>query len=97
MENLNLRLGESARIGLAGAAMAGYTWLYHVTMEGVISVEQEKADDKTGALRAGESKLTLFTVTAQAAGNVQLTFVLKRSWEQGVAPVSSKEYTVHVA
>src|SRR3954447_14606367 len=88
------RVGEPQVIVLPGLGTAGYQWISEEP-DGV-RVEEGQPETPTSGLPAGRSVDAVFRVTADAPGTYRVTFVQRRPWEQGVPPIATREFDLHV-
>ncbi len=85
---------EKKTIELKGNPTTGYTWLYQIEDESVISIEEEvKYLGAKGMV--GAPSLFTYTVTARKVGITKITFEYKRPWETQPA-LETKVYEVSV-
>lgn len=85
---------EKKTIELKGNPTTGYTWLYQIEDESVISIEEDvKYLGAKGMV--GAPSLFTYTVTARKAGTTKITFEYKRPWETQPA-LETKVYEVSV-
>jgi hypothetical protein len=93
-EERNAKVGEPLEIVLPGLGAAGYQWV----SDAPAGVRVEPAPPKTDTtnLAAGRSVDAVFDVTADAPGNYRVTFLQRRVWEEGVAPIDTREYDFRV-
>ncbi len=85
---------EKKTIELKGNPTTGYTWLYEIDDESVISIEEDvKYLGAKGMV--GAPSLFTYTITARKSGNTKITFEYKRPWETQPA-LETKVYEVSV-
>ncbi len=94
-EERQARAGEPHVIVLPGLGAAGYQWLAQAP-DGV-RVERVEAAGPADAFAAGQSADAVFQVVAEAPGVYPITFEHRRPWEQGVAPIETREFELHVS
>ena len=85
---------EKKTIELKGNPTTGYTWLYEIEDESVISIEEDVKYLGAKGL-VGAPSLFTYTVTARKAGSTKITFEYKRPWETQPA-LETKVYEVSV-
>ncbi len=85
---------EKKAIELKGNPTTGYSWIYEIEDESVISIEEDvKYLGAKGMV--GAPSLFTYTVTARKAGTTKITFEYKRPWEVQPA-LETKVYAVSV-
>ena len=101
MPELELRVGEVHEAELRGLGTAGYSWDVSVEgPEGVVEVRRAPsgalpAPPGDGPPESGSLPET-FHVEAVGQGHVHVHFVLRRTWEQDVAPLEQTDLDVTV-
>ena len=85
---------EKKTIELKGNPTTGYTWLYEIEDESVISIEEDVKYLGAKGL-VGATSLFTYIVTARKAGSTKITFEYKRPWETQPA-LETKVYEVSV-
>jgi predicted secreted protein len=97
-DEISLRVGEEQMLLLPSRAGAGYVWEADVDDEAVVeaSTKFEGADDAAvGARTFSENERLHLKGVAEGATTVRL--VQRRTWEEGVKPISAHALTVNVA
>ena len=97
-DEISLQQGEEQTILLPSSAQAGYVWEAEVDDEAVVeaSMRFERADDAVvGARTFSENERLTLRGLAEGATTVHL--VQRRTWEEGVKPISAHSVAVNVA
>ena len=97
-DEISLQQGEEQTILLPSSAQAGYVWEAEVDDEAVVKVSTkfEGADDAAvGARTFSENERLTLRGLAEGATTVHL--VQRRTWEEGVKPISAHSLAVNVA
>jgi predicted secreted protein len=95
---ISLQIGEEQTLLLPSSAQAGYVWEADVDDEAVVeaSTKFEGADDAAvGARTFSENERLTLRGLAEGATTVHL--VQRRTWEEGVEPISAHTLAVNVA
>jgi len=95
---ISLQIGEEQTLLLPSSAQAGYVWEADVDDEAVVeaSTKFEGADDAAvGARTFSENERLTLRGLAEGATTVHL--VQRRTWEEGVKPISAHTLAVNVA
>jgi len=95
---ISLQIGEEQTLLLPSSAQAGYVWEADVDDEAVVeaSTKFEGADDAAvGARTFSENERLTLRGLAEGATTVHL--VQRRTWEEGVEPISAHTIAVNVA
>jgi predicted secreted protein len=97
-DEITLAPGGEQTLLLPSSAGAGYTWEVAVDDEAVVeaSTKFEDAGAK-GAARPKFGENELLTLRGRAEGRTAVRLVQRRTWEEGVAPISAHALTVNVA
>jgi predicted secreted protein len=93
-EQRNAQVGQPQQIVLPGLGTAGYQWISDAPPG--VRVERVQPVMDTTNLPAGRSVDAVFDVTADAPGTYRVTFVQRRPWEEGVPPIDTREFDLHV-
>ena len=84
---------KTITVELEGNATTGYTWVYTMSPEGVISeLSNEYIPGKTNEGAVGAGGKYIFTFEAIAEGEAELVFSYLRKWETGVPPLKTETY-----
>jgi predicted secreted protein len=97
-DEISLKEGEEQAVLLPSVAQAGYVWEAEVDDEAVVqaSTQFEGADDAAvGARTFSENERLTLRGLAEGATTVHL--VQRRTWEEGVKPISAHAIAVNVA
>ena len=97
-DEISLQQGEEQTMLLPSSAQAGYVWEAKVDDEAVVkaSTKFEGADDAAvGARTFSENERLTLRGLAEGATTVHL--VQRRTWEEGVEPISARTIAVNVA
>lgn len=97
-DEISLAVGNEETLLLPSLAGAGYVWEAAVDDEDVVEAATrfEGARDEHVARREfGENEL--LTLRGLAEGRTVVRLVQRRTWEEGVAPISAHALTVNVA
>jgi hypothetical protein len=94
-ERRTAKVGEMQEIVLPGLGASGYQWISEAPTG--IHVEQGQPKMDATNLAAGRSVDAVFDVVADAPGTYLVRFEQRRVWEQGVAPIDTREYEFDVA
>ncbi len=85
---------QKTRIQMEGNPTTGYTWIYQIEDEGIISISEKiEAIGKKGLM--GVPSLFTYTIQSLKEGSTKVHFEYKRSWED-LAPIEEKDYEVEV-
>ena len=78
---------NTATVTLEGNPTTGYTWVYTLPPETVIrEVSHEYIADTSDKNMVGSGGKFIFTFEAIAAGEADIIFSYRRSWEENTAP-----------
>ncbi len=92
---VTLASGSQLVVQLAGNPTTGYSW-EALPAEGA-ALQAEGSEYTAGTpMRIGSGGMYKFTFSARAAGPATLGFQYRRSWEQGVAPITTAKVSVTV-
>ena len=97
-DEVTLQIGEEQTLLLPSSAQAGYVWEAETDDEAVVGVSTkfEGADDAAvGARTFSENERLTLRGLAEGATTVHL--VQRRTWEEGVKPISAHTLAVNVA
>ena len=97
-DEVTLQIGEEQTLLLPSSAQAGYVWEAETDDEAVVGVSTkfEGADDAAvGARTFSENERLTLRGLAEGATTVHL--VQRRTWEEGVEPISAHTIAVNVA
>lgn len=89
-KTVTLKVGESAKIELAGNITTGYKWNVISIDENVVKIAKNKYEDSASERPIGAGGVRKITLTALKKGKTELVLAYKRSWEKNVKPL--KEY-----
>jgi predicted secreted protein len=97
-DEISLRIGEEQTLLLPSRAQAGYVWEAEVADEAVVeaSTKFEGADDAAVGARTFSENERL-TLRGLADGTTTVHLVQRRTWEEGVKPMSAHALAVNVA
>jgi predicted secreted protein len=97
-DEISLRIGEEQTLLLPSRAQAGYVWEAEVADEAVVeaSTKFEGADDAAVGARTFSENERL-TLRGLAEGTTTVHLVQRRTWEEGVKPMSAHALAVNVA
>jgi predicted secreted protein len=95
---ISLEMGEEQTLLLPSRAQAGYVWEAEADDEAVVqlSTKFEGADDAVVGARAFSENERL-TLRGLAEGRTTVRLVQRRTWEEGVKPISAHTIAVNVA
>lgn len=96
-QTLELRVGESKSITLAGNPSTGFLWSLAAAAD-VVKVELalEQTPAPSGPPLCGRPCGTVVTLTGKTAGQGQVTLVYARPWEKNTAPARTCTINVTV-
>jgi predicted secreted protein len=94
MENIFLKIGETANLALPGLGSAGYRWQYVVEDAETVSVEKASGSEPS-EMRQGSLE-ERFALTGLRQGKTIVHFTQARSFEPGKAPHAVRDVGVEV-
>ena len=97
-DEVTLQIGEEQTLLLPSSAQAGYVWEAETDDEAVVGVSTkfEGADDAAVGARTFSENERL-TLRGLAEGTTTVHLVQRRTWEEGVTPMSAHTLAVNVA
>src|SRR5215813_14829241 len=79
-ENITVAVGQEFTVSLKSTPTTGYVWEVQKLPPGVVLSGSDYETPK-GAIKPGSPVTQVFRFKVQTAGEYNITFVLKRSWE----------------
>jgi predicted secreted protein len=97
-DEVSLQVGEEQTLLLPSRAQAGYVWEAEADDEAVVeaSTKFEGADDAAVGARTFSENERL-TLRGLVEGTTTVRLVQRRTWEEGVEPISAHALAVNVA
>ena len=94
-----LYMPDKAAIVLTENPTTGFQWAYKASAEGILTPELDQyvaPAETEGETLVGQGGEHVWTFAGAKEGDVTLTFMYARSWEEGVKPEATVTYTFHV-
>jgi inhibitor of cysteine peptidase len=97
---VNVKVGDTIEVALAGNPTTGYSWSTALTAKDAAVLQQQGdpvyVQESTDSSLVGGGGTFTYTFKAAAPGQVVLKFDYSRPFEKGVAPVQTYSVTVNV-
>ena len=94
VEIINLKLNENYVLDLAGMGTAGYSWVYNVDKENIVTISHQYIVPPNP--KPGGRGIERFTISGIQRGSYIIEFRQIRSWEKGQPPLSVRKFQINV-
>ena len=94
VEIINLKLNENYTLDLVGMGTAGYTWIYNVDKENIVTISHQYIVPPNP--KPGGRGIERFTISGIQRGSCIIEFRQIRSWEKDQPPLSVRKFQINV-